>query len=138
MKGRKVRRSLSRSARKYIRRLLKENPRAAVLVSAAFLERRLLTLLTDKVAPSSKEGREKLRDLLDQRFTIGPLLGLASSWGILSSRLSDRFRVLLEERNDLAHKYRSWKKFDKRTTSAYSDRWGPYCESVIRFLDKTM
>jgi len=133
----KVRRALSRSAKKYIRRLLKENPRAAVLVSAAFLERRLITLLTDVIAPSTNNGRVKLRALLDSRFTIGPLLELAKSWGIVSSKQKETFGVLLAERNNLAHKYRLWKKFNERETIAYGKSWKPSCESVIHFLDKT-
>ena len=137
MGSRRVRRKLSRSAEVYIKRLVVSNPRAAVLVSGAFLEVRLLTLLTDRISPNKKEDRRRVRKFLDDRFTIGPLLGLAKSAELLTSDESTAFPILLRERNDLAHKYQSWKKFGKMEIVAYRRQWKPVCESVLAFLERT-
>lgn len=132
-----TREELTEDAEKYIRRLLNTNPRAAILVSAVFMEHRLLTLLTSRIAPHMKNERKEIRSFLDEKFTIGPLVRLAKVSKLLSVQQAKSFNRILNERNNLAHHYSAWRKFTTQRRKEYAREWTPDCLVLLRFMKET-
>src|SRR3989442_2845244 len=132
-----TRKELTEDAERVIEQLITSNPRAAVLVSAVFMEHRLLTLLATLIGAENRGDRKQIRTFLDEKFTIGPLVRLATISNLLSSAQARSFNRLLNERNRLAHKYSSWKRFSERDRENYGKKWKPDSTNVLKFMKET-
>ena len=132
-----TRKELTEDAERVIEQLITSNPRAAVLVSAVFMEHRLLTLLATLIGAENRGDRKQIRTFLDEKFTIGPLVRLATISNLLSSAQARSFNRLLNERNRLAHSYSSWKRFTERARENYGEKWKPDCMVVLEFMKET-
>src|SRR3989442_8317621 len=132
-----AREELTQDAKRFIERLIAHNPRAAILVSAVFMEQRLLTLLTTQIATGRNGHRKEIRSFLDEKFTIGPLVRMAAISNLISRPQVRSFNRLLQERNRLAHKYSAWKRFTEQDHADYRKKWKPDCMAVLEFMKET-